>query len=172
MLSVALNQNPRPMQDVGVPRAAALPPAEALTHDWNKYREGIVAAAGVDRTIRTFDMRAPQSGPVAILPGHEYAIRKLAWSPHLPDVLLSASYDMSCRVWSDGSATGHGTGSAGATGMAYGGGKQLGSMDRHTEFVVGVDWCLFGAEGWCASCGWDERVLVWDARAVTQTLRR
>ncbi len=39
-------------------------------------------------------------------------------------------------------------------------------MGRHTEFVTGVDWCLFGAEGWAASCGWDERVCVWDARAV------
>ena len=39
-------------------------------------------------------------------------------------------------------------------------------MDRHTEFATGVDWCLFGAEGWCASTAWDERVLVWDVRAV------
>ena len=118
--------------------------------------------------IRTFDIRAPQQGPLAILPGHEYAVRKVAWSPHLPDVLLSASYDMTCRVWSDGSAMGHGRqeNPADSMGMTYRGGKQLGRMDRHTEFVVGVDWCLFGAEGWCASCGWDERVLVWDVRAV------
>ena len=50
-------------------------------------------------------------------------------------------------------------------GMSYGGGREMGRMDRHTEFVMGVDWCMFGAEGWCASCGWDERVLVWDVRA-------
>ena len=98
-----------------------------------------------------------------MLMGHEYAIRKVTWSPHLPDVLLSASYDMSCRVWSDGSALGNGSG---GEAVGIGGGGQLGRMDRHTEFVVGVDWCLFGAEGWCASCGWDERVLVWDVRAT------
>ena len=114
--------------------------------------------------IRTFDLRAPNQGPLAILTGHEYAVRKLTWSPHLADVMLSASYDMSCRVWNDGSAMGHGDGSGNA--MNYGGGRQLGRMDRHTEFVVGVDWCLFGAEGWCASCSWDERVLVWDVRAI------
>jgi peroxin-7 len=45
-------------------------------------------------------------------------------------------------------------------------GRQLGEMGGHTEFVTGVDWCLFGAEGWCASTAWDERLLVWDVRAV------
>jgi peroxin-7 len=146
-----------------------VPPAEILSHDWNKYRDGVVAAAGVDRVIRTFDIRAgPASGPLAVLPGHDYAIRRVAWSPHLPDTLLSASYDMTCRVWSDGTAMGV-PGKAPAMGgdpMAYGGGRELGRMGRHTEFVTGVDWCLFGAEGWCASCAWDERVLIWDVRAT------
>ena len=103
---------------------------------------------------------------MAVLAGHDYAVRKVAWSPHLPDVLLSASYDMTCRVWTDGSALGVGGEEGLGNPMALGGGRELGRMGRHTEFVVGVDWCLFGAEGWCASCGWDERVLVWDVRAI------
>jgi peroxin-7 len=126
----------------------------------------MIATAGVDRIIRTFDIRSPAQGPVALLQGHEYAVRKLAWSPHLSDVLLSASYDMTCRVWSDGTAMGMGGDSHGAVGSVGGVGKELGRMARHTEFVTGVDWCLFGAEGWCASCGWDERLLVWDVRAI------
>ncbi|KAL8674950.1 MAG: hypothetical protein Q9168_000653 [Polycauliona sp. 1 TL-2023] len=151
-------------------QSQAIPPSEALTHDWNKYRPELVAAAGVDRLIRVFDIRQPAQGPVAVLPGHEYAVRKVAWSPHLSDVLLSASYDMTCRVWTDGSALGI-DGAAGGGGgagdpMALGGGKEMGRMGQHTEFVMGVDWCLFGAEGWCASVGWDERLLVWDVRAV------
>ncbi|KAB8299312.1 hypothetical protein EYC80_001387 [Monilinia laxa] len=128
------------------------PPSEALTHDWNKYRDGVIATAGVDQMIRTFDIRNPGAGPIAILQGHDYAVRKLVWSPHLSDTLLSASYDMSCRVWTDG------TSNASIP-------RQLGRMDRHTEFVAGVDWCLFG-EGWCASTAWDERLLVWDVRSV------
>lgn len=40
----------------------------------------------------------------------------------------------------------------------------MGQMDRHTEFCTGVDWCLFGAEGWCASTAWDQRLCVWDVR--------
>ncbi|KAI7626832.1 WD40 repeat-like protein, partial [Hortaea werneckii] len=134
----------------------SLGPTECLTHDWNKYRDSVVATAGVDGVIRTFDMRAP-SGPVNFLPGHEYAVRKLSWSPHLSDVLLSASYDMSCRVWTDGSNVDQGGNGAGL-------GREMGRMDNHTEFAMGLDWCLFGAEGWCSTCAWDERVLVWDVR--------
>ncbi|RKF64906.1 Peroxisomal targeting signal 2 receptor [Erysiphe neolycopersici] len=121
-------------------------PSECLTHDWNKYRNTVIATAGVDQVIRTFDIKAPNSGPLTTLHGHQYAVRKLAWSPHLSDILISGSYDMTVRVWSDASA------------------GELGSMTAHTEFATGVDWCLFGAEGWCASTAWDERILVWDAK--------
>ena len=34
----------------------------------------------------------------ADLLGHEYAVRRVQWSPHRPDVLASASYDMTCRM--------------------------------------------------------------------------
>ncbi|KAL8953749.1 MAG: hypothetical protein Q9222_000431 [Ikaeria aurantiellina] len=182
--SIPLHTSP-PSSRSNFHASPAIPPSEALTHDWNKYRAPIVAAAGVDRLIRVFDIRSPAAGPVAVLPGHDYAVRRVAWSPHLSDVLLSASYDMTCRVWTDGSALGaDGAGGdlrqqqgpgpesiqIGMQGqgvpLAFGGGRELGRMGRHSEFVMGVDWCLFGAEGWCASCGWDERLLVWDVRAV------
>jgi peroxin-7 len=149
----------------GIPPSAT-PPAEALTHDWNKYRPTVLATAGVDRAIRTFDIRAPQQGPLATMLGHEYAVRKVAWSPHLSNVLLSASYDMTCRVWSDRSDT-NAPGDvdpmrSGPAGPVVG--QELGRMGRHTEFATGVDWCLFGNEGWCASVGWDESLYVWDVR--------
>lgn len=126
-----------------------------LTHDWNKYRPDVLATAGVDKVIRTWDLRNPAL-PVVELAGHEYAVRRLAWSPHWGDVLASASYDMTVRVWSDG------TGVPSAAGT----GSMLGVMDRHTEFCAGVDWCLFGGEGWAASTGWDESVWVWDVGGV------
>ncbi|KAH7353410.1 peroxisomal targeting signal 2 receptor [Plectosphaerella cucumerina] len=132
-----------------------------LTHDWNKYRDTVIATGGVDRVIRTFDIRNPNGGPAAVLPGHEYAVRRLAWSPHASDVLLSASYDMTVRMWSDASAE-----PAAHDGTRVG--RQLGVMNRHTEFATGVDWCLFGAGGWVASAGWDERVLLWDANMLMQ----
>lgn len=163
-LSIPIHAPPKARPGFLVPQA--VPPSEALTHDWNKYRDSVVAVAGVDRVIRTFDIRAPGAGPVTVMPGHEYAIRRISWSPHLSDILMSASYDMTCRVWTDGSSSGIVKDDMVTGPHAQGGGRELGRMSRHTEFVTGVDWCLFGAEGWCASCGWDEKLLVWDARAI------
>jgi peroxin-7 len=151
-----------PGQNINNPRPT-FPPSEALTHDWNKYRNTIIATAGVDQIIRTFDIRNPKGGAVALLRGHDYAVRRLAWSPHLSDVLLSASYDMTSRVWTDGSAIGQ---QQPAYPNVASGGRELGRMNRHTEFVMGVDWCLFGSEGWVASTGWDQRLCVWDVRTV------
>ena len=140
-------------------------PSEILTHDWNKYRDTVLATGGVDRLIRTFDVRNPTGGPVAVLPGHEYAVRRLAWSPHAADVLASASYDMTVRVWSDGSAVGVQPPPQPQPNTIPVG-TQLGVMNRHSEFATGVDWCLFGSGGWLASAGWDQRVLVWDAHTL------
>lgn len=127
----------------------------------------MLATGGVDRLIRTFDVRNPTGGPVAVLPGHEYAVRRLAWSPHAADVLASASYDMTVRVWSDGSAVGvQPPPPPQPQPNTIPVGTQLGVMNRHSEFATGVDWCLFGSGGWLASAGWDQRVLVWDAHTL------
>lgn len=140
----------------GLPQPT-FPRSEALTHDWNKYRDTVVAVAGVDSIIRVFDIRNPNVGPTTLIQGHQYAVRRVAWSPHLSDLLLSASYDMTCRVWTDGTSN---TGPDNTQGA-----RELGRNNMHTEFATGVDWCLFGNEGWAASCGWDESVRVWDVRA-------
>ena len=104
--------------DTPVSLAALTIPAsgmEVLSLDWNKYRPLTLASGGVDKTVRVWDCRMvqiPQAGAPPIqepvqevggicelaLSGHEYAVRKVQWSPHRPDVLASASYDMSCRM--------------------------------------------------------------------------
>ena len=79
---------------------------EVLSVDWNKYRPMVLASAGVDKIVKIWDCRmikigeAGQVGGICEtqLPGHEYAIRKVQWSPHCPDILATASYDMTCRV--------------------------------------------------------------------------
>lgn len=80
---------------------------EILTLDWNKYRPYNIATSGVDKTIKVWDCRmvrmdgSSEVGGVCEreFRGHEYAVRKLQWSPHRSDLLASASYDMTCRVY-------------------------------------------------------------------------
>ncbi|OCB90741.1 WD40 repeat-like protein [Sanghuangporus baumii] len=137
-------------------------PAEMLTLDWNKYRPLVLAGAGTDKAIRVWDCRmlkvagGPGSGPgpentlvggvcEADMLGHEYAVRKVQWSPHHADVLATASYDMTCRIWSTNSPPGRP--------------PLLHIQDAHTEFVVGCSWSLYD-EGLLASCGWDSRVIL------------
>jgi FOG: WD40 repeat len=80
---------------------------EILTLDWNKYRPFVLASAGVDRMIKVWDCRMIKTGETGAiggicetqLPGHEYAVRKVQWSPNRAEVLASASYDMTCRVY-------------------------------------------------------------------------
>jgi len=130
---------------------------EVLTLDWNKYRTFVLASGGVDKVLRVWDCRMVKLGPEAAnapgvggvcesqLIGHEWAIRKLQWCPHRPDLLASASYDMTCRVW--------------ATAPTPDGSNLLHIHDAHTEFVVGCAWSLY-EERVLATCSWDCRVNV------------
>lgn len=47
------------------------------------------------------DARNSWQGPLAIMLGHSYAVNKLAWLPHLLNMLLTAIYDMTGHVWND-----------------------------------------------------------------------
>jgi peroxin-7 len=85
----------------------AAAPSEELALDWNKYRQLVIASAGLDKTVKIWDCRMLQLGGSANavgglcenrLFGHEYAIRKVHWSSHRPDLLASGSYDMTCRM--------------------------------------------------------------------------
>ncbi|KAG6918976.1 hypothetical protein DXG01_010215 [Tephrocybe rancida] len=81
-------------------------PGEILTIDWNKYRPLTLASGGVDKIVNVWDCRMIKPGELnqvggareTQLFGHEYAVRKVQWSPHRAEVLATASYDMTCRV--------------------------------------------------------------------------
>lgn len=79
---------------------------EVLSVDWNKYRPMVLASSGVDKLVKIWDCRMVKAGDVnqvggiceGQLLGHEYAVRKVQWSPHRHDVLATVSYDMTARV--------------------------------------------------------------------------
>ncbi|KAF7308916.1 Peroxin 7 [Mycena kentingensis (nom. inval.)] len=126
---------------------------EILTLDWNKYRPFVLASAGVDKLAKVWDCRMiklQETGQVGgacetQLLGHEFAVRKVQWSPHRAEILATASYDMTCRVWN--------------TAPPPGRPQLIHIYDPHTEFVVGCSWSLYD-EGVLASCGWDSRLNV------------
>lgn len=164
---------------------------EALTLDWNKYRPTVLATGGVDKAIKVWDLRMVPDvttnnvaaelassrvgqmparvkhsivAPINELLGHDYAVRHISWSPHSSDALISTSYDMTARVWKDLTAGDN----SGATSSRYmsrlnHGSGMLNVFSRHTEFVMGADWSLWGEPGWVATVGWDEMLHVWKA---------
>ena len=135
---------------------------EVLSLDWNKYRPMTLATGSTDRAVKVWDARKSGGGaaPVAgarlaesaVLVGHQYAVRGLAWSTHQPNVLASAGYDMSVRVWNvDDAAPAAGISVLNAPRMVY---------PMHKEFVVSVSWSLF-EPGVLASSSWDCETHVW-----------
>ncbi|CAR27756.1 hypothetical protein ZYGR_0N02420 [Zygosaccharomyces rouxii] len=146
---------------------------EALTCDFNKYRPHSLVTGGVDNCIRIWDLR--MVGPSAasranaspavctneIVGGHELAVRKVSWSPHHSNILLSTSYDMTCCIWQDLGFDGRRS-----TGRTNSVDPRRGCRSRfaqHTEFVYSADWCLWGQPGHIASTAWDGNVFIWNA---------
>lgn len=157
---------------------------EVLSLDWNKYRPFQVATGSTDKSIKLWDLRSagqqggaagppPPGAPVgsgaggqiiSICTGHEYAVRKVAFSPHSPTTLASGSYDMTARIWDTDHPSTSLSSVASRLGQPAAGGigatRQV--HDAHTEFVVGLGWSLF-QEGLIASTAWDMSVHLWRA---------
>mmetsp|Transcript_23520 Transcript_23520/g.27250 ORF Transcript_23520/g.27250 Transcript_23520/m.27250 type:complete len:326 (+) Transcript_23520:39-1016(+) len=117
--------------------------AEILSIDFNKYEEQI-ATASIDNSIKIWDLRNMKK-PLNVLLGHRYAVRKVKFSPHEGNIVMSASYDMNVNVWDLMDPV-----------------KPLKfSHSEHTEFAVGIDYNLYNKRQ-VASVGWDGRCLVWN----------
>jgi peroxin-7 len=129
----------------------------------------MLATASVDRTIRIHDLRMASSSSstpaaadggrscIATLLGHDYAIRRVAWSPHAADVLASSGYDMTCRTWKIDGLAQQPPPPPGA-GMAHP--RMTDVYDQHREFVIGLAWSLFEA-GVLATVSWDQECHVY-----------
>ena len=66
--------------------------------DWGKYDPNFLATGSPDRSIQLWDVRK-SAAPVQTMFGHQFAVRRVKFSPHAPRELISASYDMAVAVW-------------------------------------------------------------------------
>lgn len=80
---------------------------------------------------------------------HDYAIRKIRFSPHFANLFGSISYDMSTKLWT--------------TDNQYDGEK------NHTEFAYGFDFDP-KIPNRLVDCGWDRRVMISEFDVDTQRL--
>lgn len=127
---------------------------EVLSLDWNKYRRMTLASGSSDRTVKTWDIRAQPAPAQSVLTGHTYAVRCVTWSAHQSNILATAGYDMTARIWNVDDAMPQGmTSVLSAPRFVYTG---------HTEFVIGLAWSLF-EPGMIASTSWDMSTHLWPA---------
>lgn len=149
---------------------------ETLCCDFNKYRPHIIATGGVDNRIKIWDLRMLRSDQMKfnglnnnvtscvneIVNGHELAIRQIKWSPHSSHHFMTTSYDMTACIWNDLSFNGKTyTGQNNMTHGTFNHGC-IKRMNRHTEFVFGADWSLWGHPGIVATTSWDGYTYIWN----------
>lgn len=76
---------------------------EILSCDWNKYTPQLLAFSSQDGGVSTVDLRhVPRNAEkmaVRLVGKHGLPARKVKWDPHNGTRLLSAGYDMTCRVY-------------------------------------------------------------------------
>ena len=81
--------------------------------------------------------------------GHEYAVKRLRFSPHQAHLLASCSYDMTTRVWDTRRL-------------------QPEVFAHHREFVYGLDFSCLSPDK-VADCSWDRTVSVYTPPFVLNT---
>jgi len=83
--------------------------------------------------------------PVMRLGGHRYAVKKVKFSPHHQNWLVSGSYDMTVSVWDLGVQE-----------------VPLSKIHAgHSEFVTGLDFSMHMPDV-VSSCSWDSSLYVFD----------
>jgi peroxin-7 len=171
-----------------------VPVAEFQTRDgcfdvaWSEKTESLVAAACGDGGIRIFDTQRPGDRPVMLLAGHTAETYSVDWNMFLKDMICSASWDTSVKVWDV--LTGKPISRYGHSRIAYeakwnprsdkilasvgGDGKLLisdvgcpnsivQSVPTHANEVLCLDWNKY-RDGVIATGSTDKQIRVWDLR--------
>ncbi|KAF2355697.1 WD40 repeat [Trinorchestia longiramus] len=115
------------------------PGCDVLSCDWSHSQQHLIATAAADAALALWDLRYCQQ-PLAVMQGHEKAINRVRFSPHLPCTLATASYDFTTRVWQmDGPVL---------------------TSAVHSDFSFSVAWNPSLA-GVLADCSWDSTLALY-----------
>ncbi|XP_068135593.1 peroxisomal biogenesis factor 7 [Hyperolius riggenbachi] len=131
--------------DVKMPVSKLVIPAhqaEILSCDWCKYDQNLLVTGAVDCSLRGWDLRTIRQ-PLFELHGHNYAVRRVKFSPFQASVLASCSYDFTVRFWDFSKPS-----------------PLIETVEHHTEFTCGLDFSIL-IPGQVVDCAWDETVKVY-----------
>lgn len=124
--------------------------SDILCCDWNKVDGNLFVLGYASGLIELHDFRFLKNPPIKRYENaHDYAIRKIRFSPHFANLFGSISYDMSTKLWT--------------TDNQYDGEK------NHTEFAYGFDFDP-KIPNRLVDCGWDRRVMISEFDVDTQRL--
>lgn len=116
--------------------------SDVLCCDWNRFDSNLFALGYVSGLIELRDFRNLKSEPVKTFESaHDYAVRRIKFSPHVSDLLGSVSFDTNTKLWSTST------------------GAMLDWSKNHAEFTYGFD---FDSKlpNRLVDCGWDRRVMI------------
>jgi peroxin-7 len=115
--------------------------SDIICCDWNKYETNLFALGYASGLIELRDFRNLKE-PVlkSIEMAHDYGIRNIRFSPHIPTLFGSVSYDMHTKLWH----TTHGL---------------LDESKNHNEFAYGFDFDP-KIPNRLVDCGWDRKVII------------
>lgn len=114
---------------------------DLLTCDWSKHDANIFALGYASGLIEIRDLRNLRGQAVKTFDqAHDYAVRKIKFSPHLPYLFGSVSYDMTTKLWSPSQGL-------------------IEQAKNHTEFAYGFDFDPKIPNRVCDS-GWDRKVVI------------
>jgi peroxin-7 len=125
-------------------------PTEILCLDWSKYDDHLLVTGSCDNCLRLWDIRMTTEC-IAILSGHEAAVRRTKFDPHRRDRLASTGYDGQVKLWKITT-------------------NQTRPFNTHTEhvckeFIYGLDWNLFQRDQLVIGA-WDRTIRFYDIAEI------
>ena len=115
--------------------------SDVLCCDWSRHDPNVFALGYASGLIEIRDFRKLKEEPIkSIEMAHDYAIRKIRFSPHIAHLFGTVSYDMNTKLWHI------------ANGL-------LDESKNHMEFAYGLDFDS-RLPNRLVDCGWDRRVMI------------